>query len=161
MRREAKHPLLIGRIILVFISIFMKSQASSPYQALNLACLLGCQMDVKRPVQKSQRSRAFSCVSTGDSDIPSSCEMKDEATFKPLQGNPAFFWVRASRGPFCLRQKTQSPSHICIPEENSSWVACGKLPYLFSRRQEISSHFQTIWGAWSFPPVALLKLMFF
>ena len=55
---------------------------------------------------------AFARVSTGDSDIPSSCEMKDEPEFKPLQGNPALFRVRASRGPFHLRQKTQGPSHI-------------------------------------------------
>ena len=42
--------------------------------------------------------------------------MKDEPEFKWLQGNPAFFWVRASRGPFHLRQKTQGPSHIHIAE---------------------------------------------
>ena len=30
---------------------------------------------------------AFSRVSTGDSDIPSSCEMKQEPEFKPMQGN--------------------------------------------------------------------------
>ena len=59
---------------------------------------------------------AFSKVSTGDSVIPSSCEMKDEPAFKPMQGNPAFISVRASRGPFPLRQKTQSPSHIAISE---------------------------------------------
>ena len=59
---------------------------------------------------------AFSRVSTGDSVIPSPCEMKDESAFKPLQGNPAFFRVRASWGPFHLRQNTQGPSHIPIAE---------------------------------------------
>ena len=59
---------------------------------------------------------AFSRVSTGDSDIPSSCEMKDEPEFKPLQGNLAFFLVWASRGPVHLRQKTQGPSHIPTAE---------------------------------------------
>ena len=34
---------------------------------------------------------AFSTVSTGDSDIPSSCDMKHKPKFKPLQGNVAFF----------------------------------------------------------------------
>ena len=34
------------------------------------------------------------------------------------------------------------------------------MAYLFSRRQEISSQLQTIWGAWIFHSVALLKLMF-
>ena len=33
---------------------------------------------------------SFSRVSTGDSDMPSSCEMKDKSEFKPLQGNLAF-----------------------------------------------------------------------
>ena len=48
-------------------------------------------MDVISSVQMRQRPTAFSRVSTGDSDIPSSCEMKDEPEFKPLHGNPAFF----------------------------------------------------------------------
>ena len=30
----------------------------------------------------------------------------------PLQGNLDFFLIRASRGPFRLRHKTQGPSHI-------------------------------------------------
>ena len=63
-----------------------------------------------------QRPTAFSRVSTRDSDIPSSCEMKDEPEFKPRQGNPAFFLVRAFRGPFHFRQKTQGPTHIPIAE---------------------------------------------
>ena len=75
---EAKLPLLVGTIILVFLSIFMKSQASSPFEALNSAHLLKYQMDVRPSVQKSLRTTAFSRISTGDSDIPSSCDMKDE-----------------------------------------------------------------------------------
>ena len=66
-------------------------------------------------MQMSRRPRAFYMVSTGDSDMPSSCEMKDEPAFKPLQANLAFFRVKASRGPFYLRQKTGS-SHIPITE---------------------------------------------
>ena len=60
--------------------------------------------------------RAFSRVSTGDSDIPSSCEMKDEPAFKSMQGNQDFFQVRASWCPFHQRQQTQGPSHIPIAE---------------------------------------------
>ena len=37
------------------------------------------------------RTMAFSRVSIGVSDIPSSCEMKYEPAFKPMLGNPAFF----------------------------------------------------------------------
>ena len=61
-------------------------------------------------------TRTLSRASTGDSDIPSSCDMKEEPAFKPLEGNQAFFRVRASRGPIQLRQKTQGPSHIPIAE---------------------------------------------
>ena len=89
--REIKLPLLVGTVILVFLSIFTKSQASSPFEALNSAHLSKSQMDVKPSVQKRLRTMAFSRVSTGDSDIPSSCEMKDEPAFKALQGKPAFF----------------------------------------------------------------------
>ena len=35
VNREAKRPLLVSTIILVFLSIFTKSQASSPFEALN------------------------------------------------------------------------------------------------------------------------------
>ena len=78
-------------MILGFLSIFKKGQASSPFEALNSVCLSTCQRDVIPPVQMRLRPMAFSRVSTGDSDIRSSCEMKDEPEFKPLQGNPAFF----------------------------------------------------------------------
>ena len=91
VRREAKVPLLIGTVILIFLSIFMKSQASCHFEALNSAHLSKSQMDVRPFVQKKLRTMAFSRVSAGHSDIPSSCEMKDEPAFKGLQGKPAFF----------------------------------------------------------------------
>ena len=45
---EAKLPFLAGRVILVFLSIFTKSQASSPFEALNSAHLSKCQTDVRQ-----------------------------------------------------------------------------------------------------------------
>ena len=89
--REAKRPLLVGTVILVFLSIFTKGQASSAFQALNSAELSKSQMVVRPSVQKRLRIMAFSRYSAGDSDIPSSCEMKDQPSFKALQGKPAFF----------------------------------------------------------------------
>ena len=89
--REARRPLLVGTVILVFLSIFTKSQTSSPFEALNSAHLSNSQMDVRPSVQKRLRTMAFSRVSTGDSDMPSSCEIKDEPAFKALQGMPVFF----------------------------------------------------------------------
>ena len=114
--QEAKRPLLIGTVILVLLSIFMKSQASLPFEALNSAHLSKSQMDVRSSVQKRLRTMALTRVSRGDSDIPSSCEMIDELTLKALQGISAFFLVGASRGPLYVMQKTQSRSHIPIFE---------------------------------------------
>ena len=91
VRRETKRPFLVGTVILGFLSIFKKSQASSPFEALNSAHLFMCQRDMRPPVHMRQGTRAYSRVSTGDSDIPSSYEMKDEPAFKPLQGNLAVF----------------------------------------------------------------------
>ena len=65
VRREAKHPFVVGTVILVFLSIFTKSQASSPFEALNTAHLSKCQRDVRPPVQKRWKTLAFSRVSTG------------------------------------------------------------------------------------------------
>ena len=89
--QEAKCPLLVGTVILVFLSIFTKNQASSPFESLTSAQLSKSQMDMRPSVQKTLRTMAFTRVSTGDSDIPSSFEMKDE---------PAFMHCRESRPSF-------------------------------------------------------------
>ena len=91
MRQETEVHFLLGTVILGLLSIFKKSQASSPYEALNSVCLLRVQSDLRPPVQMRQKPMAFSRVSPGDSDMHSSCEMKYEPEFKPLQGNGAFF----------------------------------------------------------------------
>ena len=91
VRQETEVHFLGGTVILGFLSIFKRSQASSPFEALHSVCLSRWQRDVIPPVQMRQRTTAFSSVSTGDSDMPSSCEMKDEPEFKPLQGNRAYF----------------------------------------------------------------------
>ena len=89
--QETEVHFLVGTVILGILSIFKKSQAPSPYEALNSVCLSRGQRDVRPPVQMRGTPMAFSRVSTGDLDMPSSCEIKDEPEFKPLQGNPAFF----------------------------------------------------------------------
>ena len=71
--REAKRPLLVGTVTLVLLSIFTKSQAWSPFEALNSVHLSKTQMDVRHSVQKKLRSMGFSRVSTEESDIHSSC----------------------------------------------------------------------------------------
>ena len=89
MRQETEVHFQFGTVILGFLSIFKKSQASSPFEALHSVCLSRCQRDAIPPVQMRRRPTAFSRVSTGDSDIPSSCEMKQEPEIKAMQGNRA------------------------------------------------------------------------
>ena len=91
LKKETKVHFLFGTVILGLLSIFKKSQTSSPYVALNSECISRVQRDVRHPVQMSRKPMAFSRVTTGNSDMASSCEMKYEPEFKPLQGNHAFF----------------------------------------------------------------------
>ena len=72
--------------------------------------------DVKPAVQMRLGPRTFSRDCTKDSDIPLSCEMKDEPAFKTLQGNLTFSRVRESWYPLQVRQQIQGPSHIPIAE---------------------------------------------
>ena len=89
--KDTEGHFLFGRVILGLLSILKKSQASSPYEALNSVCLPRVQRDVRPPVQMRRKTMAFSRVCTGDSDMPSSFDIKYEPEFKPPQGNRAFF----------------------------------------------------------------------
>ena len=91
MRQETEVHLLFGTVIFGLLSIFKKSQASSPYEAFNSVCLSRGHRDVRPPVQMTLTPTSFSRVCTRDSDMSSSCEMKDEPEFAPLQGNRAFY----------------------------------------------------------------------
>ena len=91
MRQETEVHFLVGTVILGFLSIFKKSQASSPYEALKSVCLSMGERDVRPPVQMRRKSMAFSRGSLGDSDMPSSCGMKDDPEFKPLQAYRSSF----------------------------------------------------------------------
>ena len=84
-------PFPVATEIMGFLSIFKRSQASSPFGALKSTCLSNCQREVRPPVETRQGTRAFSRVSTGHSDIPASFEMKDVPAFQPLQENSASF----------------------------------------------------------------------
>ena len=91
MRQQTEGHFLVGTVILGFLSIFKKSKASSNFEALNSVCLSRGHRDVRPPVQMTLTPTAFSRVSTRDSDMSSSCEMKDEPEIKTLQGNRALF----------------------------------------------------------------------
>ena len=144
MKQETEVHFLLGTVILRFLSIFKKCKASSPFEALNSVCLSRYQCDVIPPVQVRRRTTAFSRVSTEDSDIPSSWEMKDEPAFKPLQGKPTLFPVRESQYPLNLRQQNQCPSHISIAQGRLLSRCLWKLAYLFNRILGISFLLKTI-----------------
>ena len=77
VRQETEVQFLVDTVILGFLYIFKKSQSSSPNEALNFVCLSRGQRDVRPTVQMRRTPTAFSKVSTGDSDMPTCCEMKD------------------------------------------------------------------------------------
>ena len=95
---------------------FQEESSLVRFCSLELHRPLEVSRDVRPPVQMRRGTRVSSRISTQDSHIPSSCQMKDEPAFKPLQGNPTLFLVRESWYPLHLRQKTQGPSHIPIGE---------------------------------------------
>ena len=116
--------------------------------------------DVRHPVQMRRGTRVFSRVSREYSVIPSFCDMKHEPKFKPLQGNPAFFWVRPLDVNSTWDRTHTVPLSYLLLRENSTWAACWKLAHLFSQRQGISSNLQTICGAWNFLRAVVLKWIF-
>ena len=70
---------------------FHEDSSLFSFGSLYLHMPLEVSWDVRPPIQMRRGTTAFSTVSTGNSDIPSSCEMQHEPKFKPLQGNPVFF----------------------------------------------------------------------
>ena len=116
--------------------------------------------DVRPPVEMRLGPRVFSRDGTEDSDIPLPCEMKVEPVFKPLQGNSTFFRVREPRYPLHVRQQIHGPTHISIAEERLLLRCLWKGGLPFNRILGISSLLETIWCAWSFPRVPVLKLVF-
>ena len=95
---------------------FQQESGLGTFLSIELRVPLEVSRDVRPPVQMIRIPTAFPRVSIGDSDMPSSCEMKDEPAFKSLPGNPTFFRVREPRYPLHVRQQIQVPSHIPIAE---------------------------------------------
>ena len=70
---------------------FQEESSLVSFRSLELHKPLEVSKDVRPPVQMRRGTRVSSRIFTQDSDIPTSCDMKHERKFKPLQGNPAFF----------------------------------------------------------------------
>ena len=99
---------------------FQEESSLFSFGSLELRDSLEVSRDVRTPVQMTRGTRVSSRISTQGSDIPSSCQMKDEPAFKPLQGNPNLFLDRETWYPLHLMQKTLGPSHILLVREGSS-----------------------------------------
>ena len=95
---------------------FQEESSLVSFLSLELHEPLAVSRDVSPTVQITWGTRFSSRISTEDSDIPSSCQMKDEPAFKPLQGNPTLFLVRESQYALHLRQQNQGPSHKSIAQ---------------------------------------------
>ena len=152
-------PFPVATVVFGFLAIFKRSHISSPLETLNSEYLSRSQKDVSLPVEMRRRTRSFSMVSTGDSDIASFYEMKDEPGFKPLQGYPAFFQGTAFRCPFHLTQQIQGCSHIPVAERSLLLRSLWKVGIPLESNPG-NSHLKMIWGTRSFPRVAVLNLVF-
>ena len=75
---EFRSLFLFDTVILDFPTILKNCQASSKFEAVNSTWLSSCQRQVSPVFEMKWRPRAFSRVSTRDSDILSSCDMNDE-----------------------------------------------------------------------------------
>ena len=106
---------------------FQEESGRVTFRSIELHEPLKVSRDVRPRLQESRGTKILSRVSTEDSDIPSSCEMKDEPAFKPLQGNPTLFLVSESRYPLYLRKQTQGPSHIPLAEGMIFWRCLWKV----------------------------------
>ena len=59
VKQETEVHVLVGTVILGFLSVFRKSQASTPFEALNSVCLSRYQSDVIPPIQMRRRTMTF------------------------------------------------------------------------------------------------------
>ena len=75
---EFRSLFLFETVILGFITILKNCQASSKFEAVNSTWFSSCQRHVRPIFEMKWRPKAFSRVSTGASDILSSCDMNDE-----------------------------------------------------------------------------------
>ena len=73
---------------------FQEESSLVSFLSLELHEPLEVSRDVRPPFQMWRGTWVSSRISTQNSDIPSSCQIKDEPAFKALQGNPTLFPVR-------------------------------------------------------------------
>ena len=160
VRQETEVHFLFGTVILGFLSIFKKSQALS----LLKHCFPCASRGVKGMWLPLSRWGADLWLSLASlQGIQTSLHLARWKTSLNLSYCREI-WPYFESGLLAVHctwdRKHRVPLTYILLSEHSTWGACGKLAHLFSQRQGISSHLDTIWGAWSFPWVAVLKLIF-
>ena len=75
---EFRSLFLFDTVILGFLTILKNCQSSSKFEAVNSTWLSSCQRHVRPIFEMKWRPWAFSRLSTGDSDILSSCDINYE-----------------------------------------------------------------------------------
>ena len=99
--REANCPLLVGKVILVFLSISTKRQALSAFEAMNSAHVSMCQNDVSilphslsellnKMCHSGNKSAEIHTMSVG---VP--CSTRDPKAFSSKSGMHPFLYLRA------------------------------------------------------------------
>ena len=137
MRREAKPSLLVGTVILGFISIFKKCQASSPFEAFNCAGLLMSER-MWGPLTRRAGDLGLSLGSPqGTQTSLQIVRWKKSVHLRHCREirhsfESGYLGVHSTCG-----RKHRVPLTYILLRECSSWGACGKLAYLLSRRQGI------------------------
>ena len=99
-------------------------------------------------------------VSTGDSSIPSSCEMKHVPVFMSLHGNLALYRVSLSLCPVNFKQQTQGPSQIPIAERSLTLRCLWKVGIPLESIPGNQTSSRDDLGYTSFSRVAMLNLVF-
>ena len=160
VRQETKAHFLVGIVILGFLSIFKKSQASSPFEALNSVSLTTYQSDV---IPLSRWGGELWLSLGSPQGIQTYLHLVRWNTSLNLRLCREI-WPSFESGSLAVHFTSDRKPRVSLTylllRENFTWGAGGKLAEIFNQRQGISSHLPMIWGAWSFPRVAVLILIF-
>ena len=153
LKQETEVHFLVGEVILGFLSIFKKSQASSHLKHWILCASRGVKGMwfplsrwpgyLRDSLESPKGNQTFLHHVIWKTRLNLSHFMEIRLSFesRPLMVHST--WDR----------KHSVPLTYLLLKENSTWGACGKVAHLFSQKQGIRSHLETIWGAWSFPRV--------
>ena len=120
MRSDTEDHFLFDTVILGFLTIFKNCQASSTFETVNSTWLSICQRDVRPLFEIRWRPRAFCRVSTGDSDVLSSCDLNDENALRLCREIWPSFQSWHLGVHFSLSIKHRVPLTYIFLRENSS-----------------------------------------